>query len=493
MLSYLREVSVNNRSQHLVLLDAQLQPLAEQSWPVFIGQQVAVAGGPTGFAVGHNGMSRVRRLDASGGWLDNAWIASPYGVDGIARDGAGYLIANSTEVRRLDDASDVLGPPAALPDDAAFQIEIASDGDARILAWAWSNGDGTGMTEVRSARLDATGASLDPTARVVPQGTPVQLWPALGTVSGQTFIAFTEMSREGSSIRYGLFDATAANPASGMHEIPSAWAPDLASGADSTLLVWSSSSQILAANVSSDGTLGVPHVLVDVVEGTVGSPRVTATPTGFVVTYRKAQGDSLSLVHALTLSSDGAVLSDVSVALAGYGVPVAVGDDTVVALKQEYASNLAVHCLSNAKELTLGASAPGEAPDIASNGSLAFVVWTDDASRRIHGAMVDSACSSATAFPITQAGNEAISPSVVFDGERYLVVWRELGSFGADLRATRIATDGTVLDPSGFVISADPEKELKATVGRAAGSILVAYPRFDPAANAIRLWMRSLE
>ncbi|NUP12996.1 MAG: hypothetical protein HOW73_43710 [Polyangiaceae bacterium] len=492
MLSYVYEESVDDPFQRFVLLDANLQPTAEESWPVVNGLTTAAAGGPTGFVTAWNDQttSSMRRLGATGDWLDTSPIAAPDDVVSMVRDGNGYLVASMYGIRRLEDAGDQLGAPVLFSDPEAFVYgpQLASDGSARVVAW-----EDLAEAEVLSARVDATGAPLDPTSRVAPRGSPSQLVPALGSVGGQPFLAFTEASKDGTSIRYGFIDPFTGAPTNGFTELPNARYPAIATGQDSTVVVWvaTDTGSVLSARFLEDGTLSAPNEIASEV---VGAPRIAATADGFAVTSSVAGESDLydSTAFLIALTPDGVRSSSAPVG-SGYAVPTAIGNDTVVAVRGDplYPDDLAVGCSANRPSPTLGPIAPGDMPSLASNGELALVVWTDDASRQALGALVDADCSIVTSFEVTEAGVEAKAPTAYFDGTSFLVLWRKLGT-ESDLYATRVASDGTILDPEGFVISAEPGNELAAAFVSFGGQGLTAYPRFDPAADGVRIWVRSI-
>jgi hypothetical protein len=124
-----------------------------------------------------------------------------------------------------------------------------------------------------------------------------------------------------------------------------------------------------------------------------------------------------------------------------------------------------------------GSSYSFAGPAIASSGTQALVVWTDDSlairGRRVTGSGV---LDSAAGFAVSTGESFATEPSVAFDRARYLVVWtslgRRAGSF--DIFATRVATTGRVLDPGGIPITTAPGDQEQADV-TADGPFLVAW------------------
>ncbi len=97
-------------------------------------------------------------------------------------------------------------------------------------------------------------------------------------------------------------------------------------------------------------------------------------------------------------------------------------------------------------------------PAVASNGTDYLVVWADDRGGDVdvYGARVSQAGTvlDSLGIPIAPALNAQQSPSVAFDGTNYLVVWSDgrRGS-GTDIYGARVSPAGSVLDPSGLVLS----------------------------------------
>lgn len=78
----------------------------------------------------------------------------------------------------------------------------------------------------------------------------------------------------------------------------------------------------------------------------------------------------------------------------------------------------------------------------------------------IYGAYITPEGQVGDEFFIYTAPQWQTSPSIIFDGANYLVVWEEeIGFDGSDIRGARVSPSGTVLDPTGIPISTAPEKQ----------------------------------
>ena len=99
-------------------------------------------------------------------------------------------------------------------------------------------------------------------------------------------------------------------------------------------------------------------------------------------------------------------------------------------------------------------------PQVAWNGQNWLVVWNTErvanftSTKDIHAARVSPQGQVLDSTPIVVDGNPTIDelwPVVASDGTNWVVVWLDQGAY-YELDATRIAPDGTVLDPSGVPI-----------------------------------------
>ncbi|UCF81247.1 MAG: hypothetical protein JSV08_02195, partial [Acidobacteriota bacterium] len=100
------------------------------------------------------------------------------------------------------------------------------------------------------------------------------------------------------------------------------------------------------------------------------------------------------------------------------------------------------------------ASGNQSSPSVASNGTDYFVAWRDNRSGTggdIYGARVasDGTMLDPMGIPIYTAAGNPRNPSAASNGTDYFVAWDN----GNNIYGTRVAPDGTVLDPSGIAIS----------------------------------------
>ncbi|UCF79297.1 MAG: T9SS type A sorting domain-containing protein [Candidatus Eiseniibacteriota bacterium] len=104
-----------------------------------------------------------------------------------------------------------------------------------------------------------------------------------------------------------------------------------------------------------------------------------------------------------------------------------------------------------------------EAPSVIFDGANYFVVWQDKRASEwadIYGARIspDGIVLDPDAIQIARVRSLQETPAVAFDGENYLVVWRDYRtpSDYSDIYGARVTSDGVVLDPDGIAISTAP-------------------------------------
>jgi hypothetical protein len=116
-------------------------------------------------------------------------------------------------------------------------------------------------------------------------------------------------------------------------------------------------------------------------------------------------------------------------------------------------------------------------PDVASDGTNYLVVWTDSQSgtrNDVRAARVapDGEVLDPGGFLLTaQEQNGGYGPHVDFDGVNYLVVY---GNYDR-IRGVRVSTNGQILDPGGFAISNPAQPAVRSGLSYGAGEYLVTW------------------
>ncbi|MDP8222250.1 MAG: hypothetical protein P9L99_02735 [Candidatus Lernaella stagnicola] len=121
-------------------------------------------------------------------------------------------------------------------------------------------------------------------------------------------------------------------------------------------------------------------------------------------------------------------------------------------------------------------------PDATFGGTNYFVVWDDDRSSfpDIYGQRIatDGTRLDGNGILISDANGTQSNARVAFDGDNYFAVWQDSRFFsvtGEDIYGARVALDGTVLDPSGVVVSTFAEVQENPELAFGTTSYLVAW------------------
>ena len=205
--------------------------------------------------------------------------------------------------------------------------------------------------------------------------------------------------------------------------------PQVAFDGTNYLVVWTDDRGgpgIFGARVSPDGTV--------------------LDPTGFVVSsggFRPALAfDGINYLVVWAVLAGGIVITDIRAARVTPGGTVL--DPTPIVVSSG---------LDN-----------GGVPAVAFDGTNYLVVWSDssglDSDVFATRVTSDGTVLDPTGIPVTAAapGSQS-STDVAFDGTNYLVVWEDSRTGSGDVFATRVSPAGTVLDPTGFAVSAAPGRQ----------------------------------
>jgi hypothetical protein len=118
-------------------------------------------------------------------------------------------------------------------------------------------------------------------------------------------------------------------------------------------------------------------------------------------------------------------------------------------------------------------------PSVAFDGNNYLVVWSDWRNRswdiyatRVNqdGLILDPDC-----IPISTAPGDQLSPSVIFDGTNYFVVWEDKRNGSSDIYGSRVSKNGEVLEPNGIIISNAEDSQLSPSVAFDSINYLVVW------------------
>lgn len=311
--------------------------------------------------------------------------------------------------------------------------------------------------DIYCARVSVTGAVLDTVGILVSGAVRAQRHPSV-VFDGIDFLVVWEDSRNGfgRSDIYGARVTADGTVLDGEGIAISVAAndrhsPEVAFDGANCLVVWedyrsgTTGSDIYGARVSAGGAvLDADGISISTSMRDQQHPAVVFDGSDFLVVWDDYRSGSNYDVYGARMTSDGIVLD-------GNGIAISTS-----MRNQQY-------------------------PAVTSDGTNSFVVWHDyriDVDADIYGARVS------TTGLVLDAAGRAIStgagaqqyPAVAFDGADYLAVWQDNREYGDwDICGARVAITGTVIDPSGIIVSTSANDESSPAVVFAGGDYLAVW------------------
>ena len=253
--------------------------------------------------------------------------------------------------------------------------------------------------------------------------------------------------------------------------------PDVAFDGANFLVVWQDDrgGVISGARVTPEGVVLDPMgILITQAPGERGAPVVGFDGVNFLVVWEENRVGTDWDVIGARVTPQGAVLDP-----AGIPISTAEDDQWTTAIAFDGANHLVVW--EDDRDDTLfniyGARVTPQGmvldpagipistaendqltPAVAFDGAGFFVAWEDYRTgvSDIYGARVTAQGTvlDLDGIPVSTATNVQLFPALAFDGQNVLATWGDFRSVSSfDIYGARVTSDGTVLDPAGFVIS----------------------------------------
>ena len=275
--------------------------------------------------------------------------------------------------------------------------------------------------------------------------------------------------------------------------------PAIAFDGTNYLVVWSDSrsggADIYGARVSPSGTILDPDgIRITTAAVAHVTPRVSFDGTNYLVVWEEHQSGGSDIAGA-RVTPAGSVLDP-----GGIPISTAPDDQTRPALAFDGTNYLVTwqdrrtgdFDIYGARVTRAGAvldpsgiaisseAFSQESPTLAFDGTNYLVAWTDQRSGTldVYGARVTPAGSvlDPDGIPISaDPASYAESPAVAFGGANYLVTWHDTRGGNYDIYGTRVSPSGTVLDPTGFPISTDAHLQYSPELAFDGTNFLVAW------------------
>jgi MYXO-CTERM domain-containing protein len=453
------------------------------------------------------------RVSASGSVIDpdrflvsNA--ASNQFRPAIAFNGDAFLLAwqdsraGNTDIyaMRLDAAGATLdGGDFAVASTPNDEIQPAVASNASDFLVSWCDNSSFGVYDVYASRVSAAGVVADPAGIALTVGPTHALLPSIASFGDDYLVAWHQYRNVSWDVLAAIVTAagTVAVNQITLARTAQEYEPAIASNGTTFLVTWtdgrthdSSAYDIMGARLSASGTMLDPAgIAISRAQGDQKLSAVTSNGTDYLVAWQDQRNGTGVDVFASRVTAAGVVAD-----AAGLAVTVAAEDQTSIALASDgndylvawqelhgaldiYASRVTAtgivadpggFVVSNAYDHQRSVS-------VASTGSQYLVTWETNfgiyASRvSTAGAVLDP-----TGLPIAPYDSAHRNPSVASNGTDYLVAWQRGYNNSHDIYATRVATDGTLLDPNPFEVAFATGEQTDAVVASDGADYLVMW------------------
>ena len=270
--------------------------------------------------------------------------------------------------------------------------------------------------------------------------------------------------------------------------------PALATNGSSSLVVWEderSDGEIYGARVGSDGEVLDPAgIRISPLQQSANNPVVAWDGTNYFVAW-----DTYDQINGARVTPSGEVLDRPPIVISnapnGVTQPAVAwnGVNYLVAWTDYRSQREKVFgarvgsdgVVLDPAGIPISAHSMGqEDPTVASDGENWFVAWTDNRTAddgvfatRVSGAGV---VLDPTGIELSTALNTQYAPSAAWNGTTYLVAWQDTRlSWDPDIYASRVSSEGAVLDPGGIAVSTAENDQRLPAVARSGDRFVVVW------------------
>jgi phosphoribosylformylglycinamidine (FGAM) synthase PurS component len=278
--------------------------------------------------------------------------------------------------------------------------------------------------------------------------------------------------------------------------------PAIAFDGGDFLVVWedcrNETSDIYAARVTPQGIVLDPlGIAVSTAANTQGSAAVSFDGDNFLVVWTDERSGSYSDIYAARVTPQGVVLdpSGIAVSTAAYEqcLPTVAFDGANFLVAWEdyrggvadiYAARMSPQgTVLDPQGIAISTATSWQfSPAVAFDGTDFLVAWEDnrsDPDGDIYATRVTSqgVVLDPSGIAVSTAANEQYLPAIAFDGANCLVAWDDarLSPDQRDIYAARVTSQGVVLDPSGIAVSTDTCYQSSPAIGFDGANFLVAW------------------
>ena len=242
--------------------------------------------------------------------------------------------------------------------------------------------------------------------------------------------------------------------------------PSVASNGTTFLVVWSDGADVYGERFDNSGTALAAAFAITNAAGAQTQPQVASNGTDYFVVWSDARTDAGD-IYGASVSAAGTVGSAVAIttAAATQDAPHLASDGTNYLVAWEstsgdhydiYASLVSSGVPGSA--FAVRATQWEEAPAVGSLGGNYLVAWSeyrDHVQGDVYGQLLTGAAAmTGSSFLIDGSNNHQGFPAIASNGTSYVVAWEDTRTNNDfDIYAARVASDSTVSDTTGMVIT----------------------------------------
>jgi hypothetical protein len=416
-------------------------------------------------------------------WIDQKAGAPSYDIFGRRVSPDGEVV----------DASDLT--ISADPSDQ-FSFSLAFNGSQHLLAWTRGSSPGS---DVYGTIVDKDGVAANPAGVPIATGTGDQDGPVVTAVGASFFVAWTDYR----GVTYDVYGSR-VSPA-GVPLDPTAIPIAVGPGTERLPAVASDGTGVLAT--WDDQTVNpdvVRYTRIDAA-GAILDPSRPPVPvhgfsdisfdgTNYLVAAstaaRVSPGGAVLDPDGILVSTAGNAQRDLDMAFDGTNQFVVWVDDRYPGTRiyggrqgpdGELLDGSGI-AISAGVDVPASATVHHETPSVAFDGTNYLVVWKEwnyGEGNRIRAARVSADGAVLDRFDVKFTEHRLVNaPDVAFGGGVFLVAWDENDAIpGSEVRATRVSTDGALLEPQAVLVSQDQSVGFSRDVAIAYGGsdFLVAW------------------
>ena len=475
------------------------------------------------------------RVSTSGTVLDPAGIEVCKHVDYQAyptasTDGSDYLVVwhdarngGTWDVygARIDPAGGVIDTtalPVCLDPSQQFGLALAYGGSNWLIAWHDSRND---HKDVFGIRLSSAGFVVDPAAFLISMSSVDQAEPAIA-FDGANYLVVWQEWREST-----LYDirATRVTPAGAVLDpagisvcthASDALYPAVAFDGANYLVVWqdhrNAAADIYGARITPAGTVLSPGSFpVSTSIDRQECPAAAFNGTNYMVVWQDRRSGGFD-IYGARVTPAGSVIDTfgrpISTASRDQAKPsvtsngqeyFAVWEDARNVYNDVYGARIGQGggVFDTLGIAISGATLAQEHPDVVFDGDRYAVVWQDRRSSSTYDIYMSRVTTGGLVMDpagvvVCGAAGDQEEPAITFNGRDYLMIWQDgRGSAGTDIFAARADTSGGITDPDGFEVSGAEHNQFTPDLcPNAPGVVLMAYSSFtsDPGYGSYRIW-----